>query len=74
MNLDITCKGIGDASVRIGDLDISLHGVSPDFIEQLEIRDIIVYADNKKLMDELDYDELVDYLETRYDVKVLEQK
>lgn len=56
MNLEITCKGIANASIMSGDLEITLQDVSPDFIEQL--------------MNELDYNELVDYLENKYDVKV----
>ena len=73
MNLEITCKGIGDVSVRSSELSVTLQEVSPDFIEQLEIRDILMYADNAKLLSEMDYDEVVDYLEMKYDVKVLDQ-
>ena len=72
--LDITCKGIGDASVRSNEMLITLQEVSPDFIEQLDVKDIVMYANNDELMNELDYDELVDYLEMKYDVRVLEQR
>jgi hypothetical protein len=75
MNLEIGCKGIENAScVGQGYMDITLSDVTPDFIEQLEIRDIMMYADQQKLMNEFDYDELVSYLEFKYDVKVEEVK
>lgn len=77
MNLDITCKGIESVkstSVSDCDLLVTLQEVSPDFIEQLEIRDIMMYADQQELMNEFDYDELVDYLEMKYDVKVEAQR
>ena len=74
-NLEIGCKGIENVScVGQGFMDVTLNDVTPDFIEQLEIRDIMMYADQQKLMNELDYDELVDYLEMKYDVRVLEQR
>ena len=75
MNLEIGCKGIENVSwASKGFMDVTLSDVDPDFIEQLEIRDIMMYADQQKLMNEFDYDELVDYLEMKYDVKVEEVK
>ena len=75
MNLEISCKGINNVSCEIGGtVSVELSSVSPDFIEQLEIRDIMMYADQQKLMNEFDYDGLVDYLEMEYDVKVEEVK
>jgi len=74
-SLDISCKGINNVSCESGGtMSVELSNVSPDFIEQLEIRDIMSYADQQKLMNEFDYDELVDYLEMKYDVKVEEVK
>lgn len=73
--LEIICKGIATASATIrGELDITLQEVNPDFIEQLDIKDIMMWADQKKMMREFDYDELVEYLEDNYSVKVLEQR
>jgi len=73
--LEITCKGIATASATIrGELDITLQEVNPDFIEQLDIKDIMMWADQKKLMNEFNFDELAEYLEMKYDVEVKEKK
>ena len=72
-NLEIGCKGIENVSwASQGFMDVTLSDVTPDFIEQLEVRDIMMYADQQKLMNEFDYDELVDFIEMKYDVKVEE--
>lgn len=74
MNLDITCKTVGDLSADNGKLDVTLNDVNPDFIEQLEVRDIVKHTNSEELIKALDYDDIVDFLEMVYDVKVLEQK
>ena len=75
MNIEINCKGIATASApRAGEIDITLQEVNPDFIEQLDVKDIMMWTDKKELMNEFDYDELIDYLEMKYDVKVEVQR
>jgi len=72
MNLDISCKGINNVSWESGGtMSVELSNVSPDFIEQLEIRDIMMWADQQKLMNEFDYDELIEFFLTKYDVKIV---
>jgi len=69
--INITCKGFKDVSVLSGgDIYATLQDVSPDFIDQLNENNIVSYADMNKVLDEMDYAEIVDYLEMKYDVKV----
>ena len=71
MSIEIYCKGIKNLSAfGSGDICVTLEDVSADFIEQLETRDIIMWADNKKLLEAMDQDAIFDYIENRYDIKM----
>lgn len=72
MNLEITCKGIADTSIRGGEIDITLEYINTDFIEQIPVKEIVMYADNKAILDAMDYDDIVDYIVSNYSVRVVD--
>lgn len=65
--LNIRCGYIENVTpLTTGDVDVTLKSVDKDFIDNLEIKDIVSYADNKKLFKaiiENDEDILHNYLQ-----------
>lgn len=52
MNLDINCDYINSISpTNSGEVEIELVRVNTSFIQELDIEDIVSYADNEKLIE-----------------------
>ena len=67
-NLTISCKGIGNISFTSGDVD--LEEVDMRFLEDLDSTDIIYNHNNQNLLEAMDADEITEWYENKYNVKV----
>ena len=74
MNIDlqISCKAVVEITGYARSLEITLEDIEPDFIEDLKPEDIILYHDNEKLLEQMDSDEIMSYLEKNYSVEIKE--
>lgn len=72
--LEITCRAINSvvAYGSSGDITVTLNNPSMSLIEQLDESDIVSYADMNKVLDEMDFAKIADYLENKYDVKIID--
>jgi len=74
MDLEITCKAIDSAVAygSSGDITVMLNNVSESVIEQFEESDIASYGDTNKILEAMDCDDIIEFLEWKYDVKVMD--
>lgn len=74
-NLTIACKGTSNISIATSShISIDLQEVDMSFLEGIDESDIVSWTDNKKVLEQMDYDDIVDYLEGRYDIEIKEIK
>lgn len=71
-DLQISCKAVVEITGYTRSLEITLEDIEPDFIEDLKPEDIILYHDNEKLLEQMDSDEIMSYLEKHYSVEIRE--
>jgi len=68
-NLTIECLGVSNISANIcGVLSIDLQQVDVSFLEDVKESDIILYANNEKLLNEMDAEEVFEWVENKFDV------
>lgn len=73
--LNISCKGVGNLSLDRRDyVVIELEEVNMDFLEQVSAEDIIKNCDLNELLKAIDYDTLVDHLESVYDIEKIKER
>ena len=73
MNLELECKNIDVESNSRG-LLIELTDVDVDFIECLKAEDIIQYSNVNDLLNAMDSDDIMDFLESKYDIEIKERR
>ena len=71
MNLKIECEGIADVSARHRVLEIELQDVDLGFLEDIKISELIKYREVKEVLDALDSDDIIDYLEEKFGLENL---
>lgn len=70
--LNIGCKGLANVSCNLsGIIELELQDVDMDFLEDVPTSEIAKWHSNKALLEQMDSDEIIDYLESRYDLKMI---
>lgn len=73
--LDIECKGIGNLSLGKRDyVVIELEDVDMSFLEDVPSAVIVSNHNNDDLLEAIDYNKIVDYLEEKYDIEKIKRK
>ena len=70
--MEIECKGIGNLSISSSDkIIVDLEEVDMSFLEDVEISDIVSWCDTEKLLEQMDGDEILSWVENNLGVKVI---
>ena len=69
MNLNIECESIDCIYPKSHYIKLDLYNVDMSFLEQIKPLELLKEIDLYKLLDEVDFDDLNDYMEQRKDVK-----
>ena len=69
MNLSVECESIDCIYARTHNVKLDLYNVDMSFIDQIKPSELLKEIDLYKLLDEVDFDDLNDYMEQRKDVK-----
>ena len=69
--LIIDCNGIANISFANGYGTVGLEEVDMSFLEQVSAADIIKGCDLNELLNAIDYEVLVCYLEEKYDIETI---
>jgi len=69
--LVIDCKGVANISFANGNGTVGLEEVDMSFLEQVSAADIIKGCDLNELLNAIDYEVLVCYLEEKYDIETI---
>ena len=70
--LTIDCLGL-EVSNGSNDMSVKIQNVDMGFLEDVSAEDIIRNHDNKELLEAMDSDEVIDYLEANYDVQIIDK-
>jgi len=69
--LTIECLGVSNISANIcGVLSIDLQQVDVSFLEDVKESDIVLYANNEKLLNEMDADDVFTWVENKFGVTI----
>lgn len=69
MNISVECEQIDCIYPRNHYVKLDLYNVDMSFLEQIKPLELLKEIDLYKLLDEVDFDDLNDYMEQRKDVK-----
>ena len=67
--LKIDCLGL-EVSNNHRDIMVTLQDLDMGFIEDLSPSNIVLHSDNNKLLEAMDSDIIMDYLQANYDVTI----
>lgn len=69
MNLSVECESIDCIYARTHNVKLDLYNVDMSFIDQIKPSELLKEIDLYKLLDEVDFDVLHDYMMEREDAK-----
>lgn len=71
--IEIECKGIGSVSVYGDGISITLQEVGMLFLEDLPSSIIVGNHNNEALLKAMDYDDICEYLESQFYLKITKE-